>query len=235
MGSQATVDVPCTVKASAPDSCDCGSGSYLVRGDRSVAATAVSPARSARVRGWVAAGPGFPRRCLASALACALRPPRPRRECAPRRPRPGALTRFAAASASAWALAARAASASERARASSACASCLTVAASAVVGCSVSTLVAETVRRLPAPPQVPARAGRLPRLGGTEARATPSATRRLPRWPPRPPRRLPRVGLPSARRSGGAGGAGRCGLAVPDTRYTRIGREMFFRVCSPIS
>ena len=34
---------------------------------------------------------------------------------------------------------------------------------------------------------------------------------------------------------GGGGGAGRCGTAVPDTRYTRIGREMFLRACSPMS
>jgi hypothetical protein len=34
---------------------------------------------------------------------------------------------------------------------------------------------------------------------------------------------------------GGADGEGRKGGAAPDTRYTRIGREMFFRLCSPMS
>src|SRR5207248_3303187 len=33
------------------------------------------------------------------------------------------------------------------------------------------------------------------------------------------------------RRAIDAGAADRCGAAVPDTRYTRIGREIFLRVC----
>ena len=37
------------------------------------------------------------------------------------------------------------------------------------------------------------------------------------------------------RRARGGGGTGRCGTAVPDTRYARIGREMFLRACSPMS